>query len=803
MKSLKVRWTFGAVAIVALSGTVWAAVDGNVVTAAAGEPAASTPQMAQQPNSEGTAGLQEIVITAEKREENLDKVPISVVVFDQAMMEERGIQNITDLVNNTPGVDYWAYGAPTNSLSVRGITSNDVGFSTVGMYIDDTPLMIRGSQTGGLQGFTRPLVFDLDRVEVLRGPQGTLFGAGAEGGILRFITPQPSLTEYSGYTRAGIGITDVGGPSYEAGAAAGGPIVQDELGFRVSVWHRRDGGYIDQVSAVPGGTRYDNANYNNSDVVRAALALAPTTALKITASFNYQDTYSNNISNFEPAGSRAYDDTFTQQLGGTGPQYSNVGDGRFVNPGLLLEPESDRFYLPALKVELNLPSVQVVSSTSYTYRSDSSFQDYTDVLYGAFGLPWSQTASNWALTNLASAQNIATEELRLQSTDSSRPLQWTVGAFYAKARQQTILDLRTDEPIVAEFVGPLLPGDVAGFVDERDADTQVAAFGQLTYQLFKHVSLTAGVRVARESDAYSLFRIGPLSAGPFFAGELSQTVIDPKYGINVQLDDNNLLYASAAKGDRIGGVNPPIEFAGAVCAGAQQQSGYSPTFQGDSLWSYEVGTKNRLFDGRMQIEGSAFYINWSDIQQNVVLQSCSFQGFIANLGKAISDGFDLSINTLVGQNLKLGLSVAYTNAKDSSTLNIDDLQVVTKGEQISAYNTPWTVVPTAEYYFTFAHGYHGYLRLDDEFHSRNPGPFAQQEPSNVSFNAAFIPNPSTNVTNMHVGATWGRWDVSFYALNMLNSHPILGNSAFQSTQVPLGAYTLRPLTIGVQSVYRW
>ena len=189
----------------------------------------------------------------------------------------------------TPGVDYQLTG-PKNLLSIRGIYSGG-GAATTAIYIDDVPVQVRVGIVG-LVGATLPAVFDLDRVEVLRGPQGTLFGSSAEGGAIRFITPEPSLDEYSGYSRADVGYTDDGAPSYEAGAAFGGPIVADELGFRVSAWHRRDGGYVDHISAIPGG--YDLPRF---ELERQRCACArrwpsrPPSSLKITPSLYYQHLY--------------------------------------------------------------------------------------------------------------------------------------------------------------------------------------------------------------------------------------------------------------------------------------------------------------------------------------------------------------------------------------------------------------------------------------------------------------------------------------------------------------------------------
>jgi iron complex outermembrane receptor protein len=763
--------------------------------------------------------LEEIVVTAEKREETVGKVPISISVFNRDAMEQRNIQDIGDIAAISPGIDFQNTGT-TTAIAIRGISSGIVGYSTTGIYIDDVPVQIRldGGIIPGTN--TTPEVFDLDRVEVLRGPQGTLFGAGAEGGIIRFIQPQPSLTEFSGNARAGVAGTDNGGLSYETGVAFGGPIIQDELGFRISAWHRRDGGYIDHDSAILGGAQYSNSNWSDSDVLRAALTFAPTASLKITPSFYYQHKYFKDVPTFDPAGSNDPGDTFSQNWHSLNPTYSNVGDGRLVFQGLLLQPSSDQLSLPSLKGELNLGTVSLTSSTSYLYRRYTAQQDFTTVMPVIIGLPWPLTASAAANSFTPSYQNIFTQELRAQSTDSDQRLQWTLGLFYTKSRQQsyqrvwspywpTQVQAATGMPIEQTSFGQnLLLGDYSIYESEPISDTQLATFGQASYQLFNHVNLVAGARVARETDDYSIYINGPLN-GPNatqFSGKSSQTVVDPKFGINVQLDDNNLLYVSAAKGDRIGGINSPF-YNIAACNAALAELGYPngapSTYKGDSLWSYEIGSKNKLFNGRLQLETSAFHIKWSDIQQIVQVPACT-EGFTSNLGKATSNGFDFQAAALVSDAFKLGLSLGYTNAKNATTIVSGGNSVVANGQQINPYSAPWVVVPTAEYDFTLGGAYKAYMRLDDTFHSKNPGPYQPtNDTASPTYNAYFIPNPSYNQLNVHLGTIWNGWDVSVYALNVLDSHPLLYNSQLQPFTFYGSTFTIRPLTIGFTSAYRW
>src|ERR1700689_889744 len=185
------------------------------------------PAAAQQAAPQPSAGTEEVVVTATRRSEKLSKVPESISAFTTEKMDQLDVKNIGDLVRFTPGV---TFDPESKDISIRGVNSS-AGDATTGIYIDDTPIQIRALGFGSDN--TLPAVFDLERVEILRGPQGTLFGAGSEGGTVRYITPQPSLEKLSSYARAEVATTAHGGTSYEAGAAVGAPIVEGKLGFRL------------------------------------------------------------------------------------------------------------------------------------------------------------------------------------------------------------------------------------------------------------------------------------------------------------------------------------------------------------------------------------------------------------------------------------------------------------------------------------------------------------------------------------------------------------------------------------------
>ena len=315
------------------------------------DPAAETP--ASSSGAAETGPLQEIVVTATRHEEGLSKVPISVTALTQDAMDVRGIKDILDVARFTPGINIDNSG--TNNIAIRGIASTG-GAGTTGIYLDDTPIQMRALAFNPDEAL--PQSFDLDRVEVLRGPQGTLFGAGSEGGTVRYITTQPSLTKTSIYSRNEISYTEGGEPSYETGVAGGTPIIDGTLGVRVSAWYRYDGGYINRIDPVSLQTVQTNANFAQTKLFRMAAIWAPSDNWKITPSYYYQDRYENDQQNYWPL-------------------YSNPGDNRYVSADPTQRTVPDTFYIPALKIEGDLGAVSLISNTSYYHRKEETGYDGT------------------------------------------------------------------------------------------------------------------------------------------------------------------------------------------------------------------------------------------------------------------------------------------------------------------------------------------------------------------------------------------------------------------------------------------
>ncbi len=419
------RLIYGALAFALLAAPAFAAPQ-NAAAGTANGAGDSSSSAAAAP------ALQEVVVTATRRAESISKVPMSISALTQGNMDIRGIKNIQDVARFTPGV--YIDNSGTANISIRGIASTG-GAGTTGIYIDDTPIQMRALAFNPDEAL--PQAFDLDRVEVLRGPQGTLFGAGSEGGTVRYITTPPSLTQTSIYSRDEVSDTQGGAPSYEAGIAAGTPVIPGTFGVRATVWYRRDGGYIDLINPVTLNNVESNANYSESALVRLDAIWAVNDTWRVRPGFYYQSRESNNTDDFWPL-------------------YSNPGNDSFVSADPDQRVRPDRFYLPSVQVTGDFGKVQLIEDTSYYHRNDltgydgtiynlgfyqsaavfGSVADGLPLLIDGAGLHLPDGATNYrSPASINNNQRNFNEEVRLQSNDPSSALTWTTGLFFAADRQ--------------------------------------------------------------------------------------------------------------------------------------------------------------------------------------------------------------------------------------------------------------------------------------------------------------------------------------------------------------------------------
>jgi outer membrane receptor protein involved in Fe transport len=731
-------------------------------------------------------GLEEIVVTATKREENIEKVPISVYALSQDDLTLSDAKTMDDIAALSPGIEFDNFSGYATStltlLSIRGITSG-VGASTTGVYIDDTAVQ------GRINDFTNfgnpyPVTFDLNRVEVLRGPQGTLFGAGAEGGTVRFIFNQPSLHDFSGVTSVELAQIQDGGTTYEAGVAAGGPIIVDQLGFRFSAWYRKEGGYVDTVDPFTGADIDKNANRSESKSFRLAF-LGAFDGWTVAPSVYYQ--------------SKAIHDAtgFYENL-------SNPDNGDFNDGHILPLPADDSYYLAAVNVQGDLGPVKLTSVTSYFSRFATTVDDLTGTvgsLGATAGLPLGNAGygnpmgpeyptayDQYAAEPNQTSQRIITQELRLSPTDPAARLNWVAGLFYSRSKQNEVTNFYA--PFVSDSIG-LPPADSLLYLGTYAIDTQFAAFGQADFAITHQLKLTAGLRVADTKYSFETLSGGIFNTGapPIGTTATKETPVTPKVALTYQADDKNLYYFSVGKGYRVGGGNSPLPD---ICP-----SGAVPeTYHSDSLWSYEIGAKNRLLNDRLQLDSSVFHIDWKNIQQSVPLPACAF-AYIANTGEATSNGFDLALQAVLTTQLKADLAVAYTDSKYDKNVVVAGVPIVDSGNQVSAYSSPWNVTLAGTYSLPITSTISGYARLQEVYHSKNPGSFAFQIPNGISYSPQAVPNPATYMLGARAGITLQRVEISLFANNVLNAHPYLNKAVDAPTSTLVYYDTFTPRTIGI------
>jgi len=663
--------------------------------------------------------LEEIVVTATRHEESLSKVPISVTALSQETLDLKGIKDFQDIVRFTPGVTIDNSG--TNAISIRGISSSG-GAGTTGIYIDDTPIQMRA--VGFNPDDTLPKTFDLDRVEVLRGPQGTLFGSGSEGGTVRYIMTQPSVTKDSTYARGELSFTRGGQPSYEAGVAQGGPLVDNVLGFRASVWYRYDGGWIDRVDPTSRETTDRYANRANTMTARLAFLWKPNNSVLVTPSFMYQNSKKHDESTYWPA-------------------YST--DSHFNNATPERQPVPDEYYLPALKIEASIGKTRLVSNTSFYHRReitayqgsayDFAFYQSQQWLIGQCGTavrrptdpqppqqpgscPWyplidgsgihlpidpatGTDFSGYATPNtVTNQQDTFSQELRLQSDDPTSAWTWTVGAFWSVSKERSVEELRDSQIIPfwqalfgidpRDYFGQFYSCNGVGTLDPSSTvpncdnyinnnvvhDHQVAGFGEVTYAFSDRFKATLGARVAKMSFDLVHHGDGLLNYGPDDASATqSENSFTPKVSLAFQADPNDLYYFTYAKGFRPGGGNPALP---AYCDGFNglAQTGYANgaplTYKSDTTQSYEVGAKNN-FGGKVRLATSVYWIKWNNIQQSVyVPYNCGLQ-FTDNLGTAVAKGFDFQAEMVLGGGFSLDAAFGYTSARYTKSVILNGL----------------------------------------------------------------------------------------------------------------------------------
>jgi outer membrane receptor protein involved in Fe transport len=763
-----------------------------------------------QPPS-GQNQLEEIVVTATKQAagQDVSKVPISITAFDGDTIDTIGAKDIGALTAITPGVvltNTQTFGLSVTNIQIRGVSSR-TSEPTTGMYLGDTPFTTIGNNTNIGGSVAMPVVFDLERVEVLRGPQGTLFGSTSEGGAIRLIPKAPSLTETTRYARLEGNSTSHGDDGYDVGYAMGGPIKEGKLGYRFSTWYREDGGWIDHCQPavrVPGCLFVieKNANSTTTRAARFALLWAPNDTLTIEPSFQYQSVRNNDPTGYEL-------------------QPSNPSQHVWNSDHSTDERANDPIGTASVKLEWQLENLVATSVTSYNNRRYKFHADYTQFQDMAFfGNPYPLTGlpDDYGLGDYGIYQHDLYEEFRVASAKTDSRWTWVAGVFLSSQKQYDyahVVHPNLPDLVLANFGVPISQvlgsdpylGQWVAFNDVNTKSEEIALFGNVDFDITEKLKLTMAGRTTSYDQHITSFIAGPFNGGAqFFESDASGSPFTPKVSLSYQANDNTMYYVTAAKGFRIGGVNPQIDNAQPGCQAAKpgyiaRGIKFDHQFQPDSLWSYEIGTKMRLLDNRLSIDASAYHIDWKDIQNNLGITGCGFS-MIFNLGTASANGFDVGLQALVGDHVKLDANLGRTNARYTTTIS----GLVTEGEQVSgpgAAVPPWTSTFGAEFNFRVGRR-DAYAWVQHVYHSFNDGRFGSQTPEDAATYNPLLPvNPQTRMVNLKVGLRLDKVDASLFVNNATDEHPLLAVGTSNARDLRLIGTTWRPRTIGINATFRY
>ncbi len=691
----------------------------------------------------------EITVTAQKREQNIQEVPISIVALSGARLEEQGIQDVQDLRDQVAGLQIVNVAPGSNAFASRGVTAISGSIETnsvVGYYVDEIPLSASG------QGPEFAL-WDVERIEMLRGPQGTLFGEGSMAGTLRVITNKPDVTRFSARVGADLSSTTDGGGNGTLRALVNIPVVEDKLALRITAGYIDDSGWID----IPDLDEED-ANTREQLDLRLAARWTPTDRLILDAVYARQDL----DLGAEFTATSTYRLLPTEQLPSAGP-------AGFLTPTETTNQSAN------VTLEYDLGWASLVSATSYFDYNSDWLIDLTPFVPLFFG-----GASGLGLNTPHAESTLWAQEIRLSSNGNQR-LDWVAGVFYKDSDR---LDQRNFQFFLEDVFG--IPDfDLTDFYStvENSQSTSYSLFGEVDYGLSDTVSAQVGLRYYSDEREYSI--LYPLDsvifgsvAGTRYDASGEDTDFAPKFSVSWMPDAEVMLFAKVSKGFKSGGTN--------------YNSGVSDEvpddFDAEELWAYEIGAKTNLSASVIANVG-VYYNDWTNLQLGFITPDGLFP-YTANAGAARSQGGEFE---LIGSVPETGLSgtvaVAYTDAELTEDVVNAFGQIVAEAGNKIPLTPEWSYNVSANYSVPVGPTWIGMIRAS---WTSTTETFSQAN------NAPYQVNADYYKLNVSLGVMTNSWSLDLYADNLLNSD----STTFAYNRVvavPLTYFTyIRPRTIGIR-----
>jgi iron complex outermembrane recepter protein len=722
--------------------------------------------------------LEGITVTAAKREQDIQKVPISMTALTGEQLERQGVTSLVDLARIAPALTVVSSGPGSNNLIIRGISSSAGSAATVGYYLDDVP--IAASSNAALlstRGVIDPSVFDIERVEVLRGPQGTIYGSSSMGGTVKYVTNQPDVDFVEARVKTDVSGTYHGGPNANINGVLNVPLLKDKVALRVSAYYRDDDGYIDRyrinpsnyLEADPDSKKKDNVNTFKTYGARAALLIKPDDTLTITPSVIYQ--YSRLGSPF------TYD-----KIPGTLSDPYQVRD--------VDERNVQKSTISNLAIHKQFDAFELMSSSSYFTRDVDIRDDSSKVINYFFGLP-----SVYPTTMYGSYKNKEfTEEVRATSKFDG-PVQAILGAFYHDVRAPLSSSIPYPDGFNQAFNTPF-PDYSTIYAGTRTATLhEYAVFGELSWNITDKLKASAGIRAFEVKQGFSQGGDGLLNGGPSSVHSSSKDYgSTPKFTLQYQVSPDNMVYATASEGYRPGGPNNPAP--AALCGAEVDGLGLSQSqlnkYNPDTLWNYELGFKSSLLDKRLLIDASVYHIDWKHVQQQIVL-GCGYN-ITANFGNAVSQGAELEMKFLPINAVTLSAGLSYNDAHLKN-----DVPGTSAKDGDRLVNVPrFTGSLAAEYRRRVNAEYDGFMRADLSYVGDSNFLYDRESP--------FYRRKGFATTNVRVGVE-GRngFDISLYATNLFDKRGETDLPVAISADLPTTRRVAlnQPRTIGVTLQYQY
>ncbi len=732
----------------------------SVLAGVAGIAEQAAAQTAATPNS---GSIETVVVTAEKRPEVLLNVPASISAVSGKALEDLGATRLSDWAGYVPGLNITNDGVPGQStITLEGIAPIGAT-SEAAVYVNDTPIGSSSSYAATSILTVDLMPYDLDRVEVVRGPQGTLYGASAMGGIIRYILASPDLSGFSGRVGGDLfGVADSSGAGGNVRAEVNVPIIDDQLGFRVSVFDQYTPGYIDDIT---NGRDHDNGL--RQEGIRGALLWKPSTDLSIEFSAIDQKTSAANSA--------------VVSLDAT--TNAPVGNG-LSNTSARAQPFQQEFQLYDVNIEWDLHWAELTSISSYQKFGTASDGDETAFLgpyLQFYGLPNPGGADQSDETNDHTVKKYS-QELRLASP-AGGTLEWLIGGFYTH-----------EASLLAQVVSgynssgvPYAGDNPVEFANIPSIYQEYAIFGDVTWHITDQIDLDGGLRYAHNNQTFTEteggFAFDP--ANPNLAvltvpGKSAEGVPTFQVAPSYHLNADTMLYARVASGYQPGG--PNVELKGTT---------FPATFSSSRLIDYQAGLKSTFLDGHATADISAFYIDWTSIQ--VLDYIPGIGSGLVNGGTARSEGVELSTTYSPIDGLVFGGNLTYDDAV--LTRAIPTISVAS-GARLP--DVPlWAGSLTVNYTRPVFENWNGFFgagyRYTDSTYS-----FAQGEAN--SGEAAGFEAGGYSVVDLHLGVTDESWKISLYAKNLTNTRAYTQNSyGFDAVGLPINgtASVLQPRTIGI------